>query len=217
MMGDTVKPYQWADASAIRKLNNAIREACLRARLLKDDEVTCPTLCTLPVTAGNALVKYPREILVVRSGRLKAGGCKLWALTADSLDTVRHYWDIDDCQQGTPEVMVMDLSQKTLRLYPTPTADDTLYLRVWRVPRKSELLTLQDKEREPVIQIPDPEELCHWAAHEAYMVRDEETQNTKAAGDHLALFEARFGKRPSLHDMARWADSPPRVRYAQTF
>lgn len=217
MLDDSIKPYQWSDASLIRKLNNAVREACLRARLLKDDEASCPSLCRVPVTAGQARIKYPKEVLVVRNGRLAAGPCNLWALTADSLDKWRGNWDVDDQQQGAPEIMVMDLAQKTIRLYPTPSADDTLYLRAWRVARPSELLTLAALEREPVIQIPDPEELCHWAAHEAYMTRDEETMDTKAASDHLALFEARFGKRPTLHDMARWADSPPRVRYGHFF
>jgi len=70
---------------------------------------------------------------------------------------------------------------------------------------------------EPVIALPDPEELCHWAAYECYMVKDAETLDAAAAATELALFEQRFGSRPSLHDMARWADSPPRVRHAHLF
>jgi len=69
----------------------------------------------------------------------------------------------------------------------------------------------------PVIDIPDLEELKHWVAHEAYLKKDADANAENESGTHLSLFEQRFGTRPSLMQMARWADSPPRVRYVQTF
>jgi hypothetical protein len=217
-LDDETAPHLWPDKTLVRYLNNAVREACLRARLLKDDETSCAALCRLPVVVGQAYVKYPAEILVVRDGRLASGSCeKLWALTAESMDRHRPGWQSTANSPSTPEVMVTDLAQKTLRLVPTPAVDDTLYLRVWRVPREQERLSLERKEREPLIQIPDPEELCHWAAYEAYMKHDSDNEDKSAAADHLKLFESRFGQRPTLHEMARWADSPPRIRYAGMF
>lgn len=217
MLDDEKKPYLWANETLLRKLNNAVREACLRARLLKDDEHSQPALCRIPVSTGNAYLRHRHEILVVRNGRLASKGCKLWALTAESMDRWRPEWESQDETASTPEVMVMDLAQKTLRLWPTPSADDTLYLRVWRVPLPEEKLRLDDDRSGPVINIPDAEELCHWAAYEALMMPDAELENKGAASDHLALFEQRFGARPSLHEMARWADSPPRIRTAVFF
>lgn len=214
LMGDLVQPYLWEDDSIDRKLNNAVREACLRARLLKDDADSLPKLCSLTVTAGNARIAYDPAILVVRSGVLVGSCRKLWALSAESMDRQEPNWDTNACT-GTPEYMVMDLTQKTLRLYPTPDASTTLRLRVWRMPLETDLM--ESDNDEPVIQIPDVEELCHWAASEAYMINDSELRSEAKAGDHLALFEQRFGARPSLHDMARWADSPPRVRHARMF
>lgn len=216
MLDDETKPYLWSDASLVRKLDNAVREACLRARLLKDDETSCPELCKLNVTAGDPIVRYAPEILVVRHGRLASCNRKLWAFTAESMDRFDPCWQdvATSTSTGTPRFMVMDLAQHTLRLNRVPDADDTLYLRAWRVPRECERLSLKDLDKEPAVVLPDPEELCHWAAHEAYMNQDADTQDKQAASDHLALFTQRFGSRPSLHDMARWADSPPRLRLA---
>src|SRR5574337_387638 len=40
MLNDLAPPYGWDDAQLVRYLNNAVGEACLRARLLKDDVST---------------------------------------------------------------------------------------------------------------------------------------------------------------------------------
>lgn len=217
LLDDTVEPYQWSDESLVRKLNNAVREVCLRARLLKDDEVSCPELCRVPLTTGQAMTCYAPEILVVRHARLESTHRKVWALTAESMDATRGRWQDENQTPGEPTFMVMDLSQKSLRLHPVPARDDTLNLRVWRVPREKEQLSASARERGPVVQIPNIEDLKHWVAHEAYQGRDGETENPQASADQLALFEAAFGARPTLHDMARWADSPPRVRHGHFF
>lgn len=214
-LDDQKKPYLWPNESLTRGLNNAVREACLRARLLKDDSVSLPELCQIAVRAGQPRVKFAREILVPRNGRMLSGGCTIWALTAESMDRHRPHWETDGSNACQPEYMVMDLAQKTLHLYPTPAEDDTLLLRVWRTPLKKELLRNPDDE--PVIELPDAQELCHWACYEALLNQDSETENDAKAATHLATFEQRFGSRPSLHDMARWADSPPRIRRAVMF
>lgn len=214
MVNDQAAPYRWPDEDIDRRLNNAVREACIRARLLKDDADSLPELCSIAYTAGQKSVAYAREILAVRNGAIAGQVAKLWALSAESMDKVSPGWDVT-LQPGTPQYAVVDLSQKRLRLVPTPDTAGTLHLRVWRTPLDSDLMV--DESDEPVIALPDPEELCHWAAYECYLVKDAETLDANAASEHLALFEQRFGSRPSLHEMARWADSPPRVRHAHMF
>lgn len=215
LMGDRAQPYLWSDEDLTRYLNNAVRETCIRARLLKDDADSQPLLCQLAVTAGNARMTFDPSILVIRSGTLvESVNGKLWALTAESMDRERRGWDTQTCT-GTPQYMVMDLAQKTFRLFPTPDANYTLRLRVWRTPMETEYMTAPDDT--PVTYLPDDEELCHWAASEAYMINDSELRSEAKAAAQLALFEQRFGSRPSLHEMARWADSPPRVRHARMF
>lgn len=214
MINDEAAPYRWPDPDIDRRLNNAVREACIRARLLKDDADSLPALCSIDFTAGQKIVPYAPQILAVRSGAIVGGVCKLRALSAESMDREVPGWD-STLQAGTPQYMVMDLAQKRIRLVPTPDVAGTLTMRVWRSPLEGDLMTGDTDE--PVIALPDPEELCHWAAYECYLVKDAETLDTNAASEHLALFEQRFGSRPSLHEMARWADSPPRVRHAHMF
>lgn len=212
VLNDIVEPYLWQDDFIDHALNNAVREACIRARLLKDDEMTQPKLCQYTVQPNQPLIAFDPTILVPRSGRMASGYHKLWALTAESMDRVRPCWENSMETPGCPRFMIMDLSQKTIRLHPTPEIADTLNLRVWRMPQPTELM--QADADTPVIQIPDAEELKHWAAYEAYLSPDGESAHTERAQLHLAYFEQRFGARPSLHEMARWADSPPRVRHA---
>ena len=215
MLSDEAEPYLWSNDTLDRFANNAVREACIRARLLKDDADSLPALCQLDVTAGEPLLHLRSQILVVRSGMLVGSTHKLCALTAESMDRYQPNWDADTQTASTPTVIIMDLAQKTLRLWPTPDAAGTLRLRVWRAPLPKELMTCDQPE--PVIKLPDTEELKHWMGHEAYLMNNLETYNAQSAANHLALFEERFGARPSLHEMARWADSPPRVRYAHMF
>jgi len=219
MLGDETQPYLWPDEQLNRYINNAVREACIRARLLKDDADSQPTFCTISIQPGIARYTYIDEILVIRSGVIVGGyggAPKLWALTAESMDRQEPCWDTNQNDgSNSPRYMVMDLTQKSFRLYPTPSTAATLRMRVWRMPLKSDRMC-EDSDK-PVIKIPDYEELNHWAASEAFLKKDAEFYSPTNSAEHLALFEQRFGNRPSLEDMARWADSPPRIRHARMF
>lgn len=215
VLNDKVEPFLWSDDTLNRYLNNAVREACIRARLLKDDALTNPALCQISVAAGQPMVKLRPEILVPRSGQMSNCIEKLWAVTSESMDRREPAWDSTYASPGEPKFMVMDLARGWIRLYPTPVCAGTLNLRVWRRVLDKELMIKEDDE--PVINIPDVEELKHWALYEAYLMKDGESPDEERADNHLQIFESRFGSRPSLHEMARWADSPPRIRHTTMF
>ncbi|CAM5591533.1 phage adaptor protein [Rhodanobacter lindaniclasticus] len=217
MLNDLAQPYGWDDAQLVRYLNNAVGEACLRARLLKDDASTLPELCVYPVEAGESLIRLRPEVIVVRSGRLAGQPHKLWALTSKSMDRLHGNWEDESRPPDTPQHLVMDVARKTVRLWPTPAANGELHLRVWRMPLARERLCVDQPKGEPVVDVPNIEDLKHWVGHEAYLTKDGERNDPAASALHLTLFENRFGERPTLHEMARWADSPPRVRYAQMY
>jgi hypothetical protein len=216
LLDDATGPYLWPDEDIDRRLNNAVREACLRARLLRADAESDPKLCLLTVKPeSGGRVPFDASILVIRTGSLSDGSHPLRMMSSDDMDRQEPGWDSGRQCTGRPCYIVVDLGQKILRLWPAPDTTVTLRLRAWRVPTENEWMS--DGSDEPVIIIPDPEELCHWAAHECYLVKDAELFDADAAARHLGLFEQRFGTRPSLHEMARWADRPPRVRRAQMF
>jgi hypothetical protein len=107
----------------------------------------------------------------------------------------------------------MDLAQKTVRLYPTPDTAGVLRLRVWRMPLASELMV---KDADVPVIPAGCRRAAPLAAHEAYLVKDQ-TRTTQHAAPTTCPVRAALGSRPSLHDMACWADSPPRVRLANMF
>ncbi|KLD65427.1 hypothetical protein [Dyella japonica] len=216
ILDDAVEPFLWSDDTLNRYLNNAVREACIRARMLRDDASSATSVCRVavdPATSGR--VAIDPSIIAIRSGSLSDGLHPLWAVSSNDMDRLEPGWDAGRMEQGTPRYIVMDLAQKVVQLWPRPSAALTLQLRVWRMPLATELMVEDDDE--PVVHLPDAEELRHWAAHEAFLKRDEDTINEDASSKHLALFEQRFGSRPSFHEMARWADSPPRVRRTTMF
>lgn len=216
LLDDDTSPFLWSDDELTRYLNNAVREACIRARLIRVDAIGDPATCVIAIDpADGGRVKFDSSILVPRSGSFVGATHKLWALSSTDMDRLHPGWDEGREETGTPRVMVMDLAQKSIQLWPKPDQAMTLHLRAWRVPRGEELLV--NPTDVPVIDIPDIEELRHWVAHEAYLKKDADANAEDSSGTHLSLFEQRFGRRPSLMEMARWADSPPRVRRVQTF
>jgi hypothetical protein len=215
-LDDTVEPYLYAETDVTRRLNNAVREAALRARLMRHDADTDPKRCSITVPASAAgVAKFDPSIIAIRSGSISTAAHKLWAVASGDMDDYECGWDAGRGETGDPCYMVMDLEQKMLRLWPTPTEDLTLRLRVWRVPVEDEQMVAGADE--PVIQIPDAEELAHWACYECFLTKDADTYDPTAAASHLAQFEARFGRRPSTHEMARWGDAPPRRRRGNFF
>jgi hypothetical protein len=222
LLYDLIQPYLWTDDELVRFINNALVEACIRGRLLHDDASTLPSICSINYAANQSNVSYSENILVIQSGRIVGMPHKVWRMNTASLDRAEPWWEDETNQPGTPRIMVMDMGQKNLRLYPTPAVAGTLQLRVWRVPLDSELVTVPTVAgmngatvtSDPVIpfNLPDPEDLKHWAAHEAYLKKDSDAFDADASARHLQIFTDRFGDRPTLEEMDRWADSPPRVR-----
>ncbi len=214
-LDDTVQPYLWGDDELTRWMNNAVREVCIRGRMLKVDAVSDPKRCLLPLQAGVASISLDASILVPGSGMLTGQDKKLHAVTAASMDKINDAWDNGNQTPATPEYMIMDLAQKSIRLHPVPDVAYELRLRCWRVP--VELEEMETSQDEPIIHLSNAEDLKHWACYEAYLKQGSETYDTAKAETQLAIFESRFGSRPTFHDMARWADSPPRVRRAHMY
>lgn len=206
VLDDEVAPFLWDDPSVNRWINNAVREACIRGRLLKGDADTTPSLCSIPVTTPIADYQLQPEINGVRSAILYDDTAKLILITSAGMDKIEPRWDSGTATASNPKYLVMDTAQNSVRLYPPPVANTTLRLRVWRSPLDVELM--EDDYDEPCVNLLAPEELKHWVGYEAFGSKDSEMKDEERAAAHLALFVAMFGPRPSQHAMSRWADSP---------
>lgn len=202
-LDDNETPPLYADAELDRYLNNAVNEACLRARLLQDDS---SEICRVALTAGQARYTLAPEILAVRAVHVAGRSEPLHRVSAAVLDRICPGWAHEEQTPAIPTYAVFDVGQKILTLHRPPLADGTAYLRVWRQP--SEADWMEEDDDDPVIQIADPESLKHWALHEAYLKKDGELYDAEKSAAHLGLFEARFGKRPSEHDLTLWSTQP---------
>ena len=199
LLDDTIGPYLWADERLYRYANNAMIEVALRTRCLKESGTPATTF---PVVAGTATFAIDPATIIVSKAQMAGQKHPLILTTAKDLDRRLPGWDTDMVPAGVPEYVVFDLAQHRVTLVPTPAEDSTLYLRVCRVPNEDE--KMEGPDDEPPFTSFRPEEVKHWIAHEAYLERDSERYNPERSAQHEAIFTARFGARPSQHDLEVW-------------
>lgn len=202
-LDDNSSPPLYSDEELTRYLNNAVREACLRARLLQDDSGDA---CRVPMLAGVTRYDLEPEVLVVRAVHITGRREPLLRTTAARLDRIAPGWSHETQLPGTPQYAIFDVQQKTLTLHRPPIGDGTIYLRVWRQPSVAEQLEQPDDE--PVLRLTDPESLKHWALAEAYLKKDGELYDPEKAATHDGIFTARFGPRPDEHTLTLWSTQP---------
>lgn len=202
-LDDNSNPPLYPDAELDRYLNNAVAEACLRARLYQDDS---SDLTRIPLEVGVARYALDPCIFAVRAVHVSGRTRPVVRTTSARLDDLCPGWSHLAQTNATPEYAVFDVQQKTLTLHPPPANGGTLYLRVWRQPSEAE--RMEDDGDEPAVLLTSPETLKHWALHEAYLKKDSELYDADKSGAHLGLFVDRYGERPNEHTLTLWSTQP---------
>lgn len=201
-LDDEVAPYLFTDAYLNKRLNEAVEEAAIRARLLVESNRA--DICHIELEAGRAQYTLHESIMVIRRAVLASDRSEpLCRTTTAALDGHRCKWRDET---GTPEYLVRDQQARTFYVSPIPTKADTLQLTVWRTPTDDELMEADDDE--PCIDQSYHDKLMHWACFRALSKRDVEQNSTKDADRHLAMFEAAFGARPSATQLQSLAIDP---------
>lgn len=190
LLDDVAQPYLWEDTTLTAYLNEAEREACIRARLIYDED---GTLTQLSVGAGentaalDPLILAVDRVYTVVNGRSRI----LMRTTVDDLDDqLGSYWKTTT---GQPSRFYDE--QTYLGVCPTPTVDTDLSLAVWRLP----LEPMADNDDEPDIAERFHFQLLDWAAHLAFKRRDADAQDQQRAANHEARFTNSFGVRPDAN------------------
>lgn len=187
---DQIDPYLWSDADLAGWLAEAENEVCIRAGLLVDEETE--DVAVMDMEDGEAWIDLSPLVLTVERATLASTGDRLVKEDPAILDRLNTGWEDET---GTPEGYYLDGSR--LRLVPEPIADDTLRLRVRRLPLVA--LSADDMDAQPEIPPEHHRGLVDWALFRAYSQRDPETINPTLAERALKDFEERFGPRPSAH------------------
>lgn len=176
-LGDNAQPYFWANEWLDARINEAIREACIRARLIEDSSSPASSI---DIEAGVKEYDLHEAVIDVLEAQFASN------------DRIASGWT---------------LTETKLRFLEAPRYDDTLNMRVVRMP----LTDLSDDSDEPEIRRCHHERLIDWVLHKAYLVQDADTFDPAASARHLGLFEAAFGQKHTASAMRQQRDKSPRV------
>lgn len=208
-LDDTVEPYLYSSARVRDALNDAVRQAAIRKRLLLDRSTE--ECCSYAVAAEDANVFLHPRVLAVRSARWSGTATPLTLTTLKRMDRDRPDWPSEPAKD--PTHLIVDAQTGYVVLWPTPAAAGTLSLAVWRAPLESE--ELEEGDDEPVIDETFHIDLLDWAEHQCYLNKDGEAGDAQRAADAAARFTAKFGRLPTAHEIKCWALSPRRGQRAE--
>lgn len=187
---DREEPQLWSDEDADAFINEACREAAVRARLFRDE--TTPSICQVPLVAGQTrYVLDPRVIEVIHAringerddlNRNVSGAFRGWQYgtgCADEYAIVR---------EGASLVLVID------RTPPDPPATITrIDLVVYRLPMNDMVDDTDPCELPVELQF----SMLDWAAVLSFESPNSDKTDTKRRDDAEARFTAKFGERES--------------------
>lgn len=189
--GDDASPPFVADTSLMELANEAQEEACRRADLLKDSTTTA--ICTVAVTAGTPTITLDARIIDVKRVKMASETVPLAPAMLDEMDEASPGWDT---QTGKPRAYIPDYQSGAIRLWPNPTANESLALTVTRLP----LADMNDLLDAPEIRASYHRALVQWMLYRVYSIQDAELYDAQKADKCLANFEREFGKRQSARN-----------------
>ncbi|MGO1073578.1 phage adaptor protein [Lysobacter sp. CA199] len=189
-LDDEIEPYLITDASLAGWATEGEREACLRARLLFDDEPGEVTTVTLALGQGVYSLDA-RALFVVSATITWSDGTQPAPLDLKGLDWIRER-SRQESSFGTPCVLADD-GRARIHLWPRPVRPGRLQLAVYRAPMRA----LLDPLDEPEIAPKHHEALIDWMLYRAFQIKDREIEDVSRAVLALREFTLNFGERPT--------------------
>lgn len=203
-VGDNELPYFWSSEIIVRYLNEAVQEACERAKLIEDRST--PTVCSVTLQAGESTYHLHPSVFEIK--RLSFRGRPLDETSVEELDSDFPGWE---SRGGTPRMFVFEQASggqpPKVRLVPTPTAADTIALTVCRGALKP--LSADLDQSRPEIHERFHLRLMDWMLHRAYLKQDADTFDPNKAATSLALFVQAFGERSDANVQRKLRDRRP--------
>lgn len=187
--GDTKKPYLWSDDDWRDYFNEAVNEACIRARLIENEDIV------IDQTANEAYAEIPDHVWSVQ--RVTFSGRKLILCDKAMLDACEG--ELWEARTADVPIACYEIGGK-LRFYPIPTTAGDVLLHGFCTPESP---MKEDKDEPFVRHVRLHEKLLNWALHAAYSKADAETFDSGLADKYEAAFERDFGPRPDEKAMRR--------------
>ena len=192
---DTEQPFLWSDEAVMDWLNDAQAKACVRGRLIREDEN--PAVCQIALTPGQHTYPLHASVYELINLRIKGSGAEpsrpMSIKSREWLDA--NVCDWRDMDRPSPWLIQDDT---TLRVVGAIQAGDVLHLECYRLPLK-QLANDMDK---PEIHAAHHVHLIQWALHRAFSIPDTEAFDPARAASAEAAFTRYFGLLPDS-DMRR--------------
>lgn len=188
---DKEQPYLFSDEDITDWLNDGVKEAAIRGRLIHDSTTTgvC-TIATTPNVSIYALHESLYEIDAIHwlsaDNPHQANGLQL--VSQEDMADIWHDWRTRD--HDTPEYAIQH--DTNIRLVPAPRETGVIVLEGYRTPIAPMVLGTD----RPEINIIHHEYLIQWALHKGFSVPDAETFDLNRAALAEQEFTSYFGERP---------------------
>lgn len=207
-VGDNAEPFFWSSENIVRYLNEAVQEACERAKLIEDRTTTA--VCSITTQANGSTYSLHPSVFEIR--RLTFGGRRLDETSVEELDQEHPGWE---SRSGQPRAYIFEQASGAqpakVRLVPTPTAAGSIALTVSRGALKP--LSADLDQARPELPERFHERLMDWVLHRAYLKQDADTFDRNKAAESYVLFVQAFGERPDANVQRKRRDKrPPVVR-----
>lgn len=187
---DKEQPYLFSDEDITDWLNDGVKEAAIRGRLIHDS--VNPAVCSIAVVAGTS--SYPLHEALYEIDSLHwtdASSDRAEPICLISQEDMGSVWsDWRTRQQSSPEYAIQH--DTGIRLVPTPRDAGTLHIEGYRTPLVPMVL---DTDR-PEINIIHHEYLIHWALHKGFGIPDSEVFDMNRSALAEQEFTDYFGMRP---------------------
>lgn len=199
---DTVVPHDWSDEEIVSYINEAITEACERARLIEDR--TTPAVCRIALSIDKASYTLHPSVLKVK--RVAYSGQTLPETSVEAMDEADPQWESKEGAE--PKLFILE-NDTGLRVYPVPTAAGTLTLTVYR--DQLAPLSIDKPDGCPEIHARYHPRLLHWAYRCALLKRDSVTYNPEGAAAEESVFVRHFGSHPDANVTRKQRDRRPPI------
>ncbi len=197
-LDDLVTPYLWSDTELNDAINDAMWDAAIRAHFVVEDDIAIPFTQKVDLT-WNDKYALSSGILDVKSVYLASQ--PTLTLTRTSIRRREQYYGGRPAQKGSPYAYALDTTiagtgddsdqfVRSILFIGTPTAADTAYVDVVRLPAQLEVDT--DVPEIDSMYHPD---LVYGVCERAYMKSDIDTFDANRMAMNAQIFEARFGPR----------------------
>lgn len=189
MAMDKAHPYLFADEDVIDWLNDAQRQACIRARLLRED--ANPAVCEIALAPGQRTYPLHKAVYELINARIvPAGGGRARTVFLASREWMDENLPDWRDEQGLAEFAIQD--DTSIRVVGSITAGDKMVIECYRTPLKA----LANDIDKPEIHEAHHEHLIQWALHKGFSVPDSETFDQQRAERAEDMFARYFGPLP---------------------